>query len=149
MSDVVLEVLKTNLYNLKACVNRLRRSNNLCGKIGLKDLYTDDEFDKFENLTSRYARTTDLLISKVLRSIDAVELIDSGTLIDTANRAAKRGLVDSVSKLRNLKDLRNEISHEYETDDLKNLFKAVLAAVPEILAITDNVIIYCKQYEDG
>ena len=51
-----------------------------------------------ENLTSRYSRTIDLIVNKVFRSIDYVELEDSGTLIDVVNRAEKRELIHSAIK---------------------------------------------------
>lgn len=53
----------------------------------------------------------------------------------------------SDAALRDLKDLRNEIAHEYETDDLSGLFAAVLKAVPELLGLADKVIAYCGRYE--
>jgi uncharacterized protein YutE (UPF0331/DUF86 family) len=146
MGDAILETLMANLKNLAASLSWLRRSFDRCVKIGIKTEYQEDEFDQFENLTSRYARTTDLLINKVLRSIDAVELLDSGSVIDAANRAEKRGIIDSVSELRDLKDLRNEVAHEYETEDLSKLFVLVLDAVPRLFALADRTVSYCDKY---
>ncbi|WP_174269490.1 hypothetical protein [Leadbettera azotonutricia] len=34
----------------------------------------------------------------------------------------KRGIIGSVSELRELKELRNEIVHEYETEDISKFF---------------------------
>ena len=135
MREAAIEVLKINLENLKSSVRWLRRSQEFCLEIGIKGIYSEEEFDDFENLTSRFARTTDLIVNKVLRSIDSVEFLEAGSAIDAANRAEKRGIIDSVSRLRDLKDLRNEIAHEYETDDLGNLFSAVLSAVPELIGV--------------
>jgi hypothetical protein len=146
MSDAALEVLQVNLDNLSSSLVWLRRSYGRCSLIGIKNEYTEDEFDQFEILTSRYARTTDLIVNKVLRSIDTVEFIAGGTIIDAINRAEKNGIVDSVSELRDIKDLRNEIAHEYETKDLSQLFAAVLAAVPRIYEIADRIIQYCAKY---
>jgi hypothetical protein len=149
MSNTSLDVLKTNLESLSSSIRWLRRSYDICMSIGTKDNYTEDEFDHFENLTSRYARTTDFLIGKVLRSIDQVELINSGSIIDAANGAEKRGIVESVSKLRDLKDLRNEIAHEYEIEDIKTLFSLVLMAVPQLFEIVDKTMEYCTKYQKG
>ena len=135
MREAAIEVLKINLENLKSSVRWLRRSQEFCLEIGIKGIYSEEEFDDFENLTSRFARTTDLIVNKVLRSIDSVEFLEAGSAIDAANRAEKRGIIDSVSGLRDLKDLRNEIAHEYETDDLGNLFSAILSAVPELIGM--------------
>lgn len=146
MSDATIEVLAKNLEHLSQSVRWLRRSYERCLAIGQKSEYADSEFDDFENLTSRFARTTDLVINKVLRSIDAVELLEPGTAIDAANRAEKRGIIESVSELRGLKELRNEIAHEYEAEDLASLFGAVLAAVPELFLTAERIAVYCQRY---
>ncbi len=146
MSESAVAVLKKALLNLDASIRWLRRSFERCSRIGVKEEYAESEFDDFENLTSRYARTVDLIVNRTLRSIDTVELIDSGSVIDTANRAEKRGLIDSVAMLRDLKDLRNEIAHEYETEDLSGLFGAVLNAVPELFLTAGRISAYCKRF---
>jgi hypothetical protein len=69
MSDTALDTLKTNLESLKQSIKWLRRSYDICVSIGIKDEYAEEEFDNFENLTSRYARTVDLLIGKILREV--------------------------------------------------------------------------------
>jgi hypothetical protein len=144
--EISLEVLRTNLDGFSASLVWLRRSYKRCTDIGIKTNYTEVEFDHFENLTSRYARTTDLLVNKVLRSLDAVEFVAGGTLIDVVNRTEQRGIIDSVSEIRTIKDLRNEIAHEYEIGDLRELFDAVLQTVPKLLAISERTIAYCEKY---
>ncbi|MDR2116696.1 MAG: DUF86 domain-containing protein [Planctomycetaceae bacterium] len=142
-----LEVLQTNLDSFSSSLVWLRRSYERCVEIGIKTNYTEIEFDHFENLTSRYARTTDLLVNKVLRSIDTVEFVTGGSLIDVVNRAEQRGIINSATEIRTIKDLRNEIAHEYETDNLRELFDVVLQTVPQLLAISERVIDYGKKYK--
>ncbi|HKK66048.1 MAG TPA: hypothetical protein VJ967_09355 [Clostridia bacterium] len=84
-------------------------------------------------------------MNKVMRSIDAAELIEPGSLIDTVNRAASREIVDSTEQIRNLKDLRNEIAHEYEPEALAELFAAVLDSVPGLFTLSERTIEYCEQ----
>ncbi|MDR1904606.1 MAG: hypothetical protein LBQ88_20265 [Treponema sp.] len=146
MGDTALGALKNNIAQLQSSLTWLRRSYDCCTRIGIKAEYTEAEYDHFENLSSRYARTTDVLIHKVLRSIDAVEFINPGSVIDTANRAEKRGIIDSVSDLRMLKDIRNEIAHEYETKDLCELFSLVLELIPRLFVIVSRTIAYCEPY---
>jgi len=146
MDSAVVNSLKNSLDDFKAALGWLNHSYDLCKKIGIKDSYSVEELDVFENLTSRYARTTDFLIHKLFRSIDAVEFLDGGTIIDSANRAAKRGFVESIDILHTLKDLRNEIVHEYKEKDLKDLFSEILKSVPIIIGISDKVFEYCNKY---
>lgn len=145
MHETSLAVLEQNLEALESSVSWLQRSYEKCVHIGIKGSYTPDEFDNFENLTSRYARTTDILINKALCSLDLAEFQEPGTIIDSANRAVIRGLVDSVERLRELKDLRNEISHEYETEELTELFGLVLEASPGVCSLAKALKDYCEK----
>lgn len=143
MEDLNVQILKENLESLEKSLNWLKRSYEKSMEVNFKIVLSEEEFDVMENLTSRYSRAVDLIISKIFRSIDAVELEESGTILDIVNRAEKRGLIDSSGRLRELKDLRNEIVHEYETDDLVDTFEAVRNNVPEILSIAQNIKDYC------
>jgi uncharacterized protein YkvS len=149
MSDMNIDtvaVLRQNITTLNSSFNRLQNTYNNCVRIGIKPGYTDEEFDSFEVMTSRYARTTDLLINKTLRSLDIVEFVDGGTIIDVVNRTAKRGIISDVTDLRNLKDLRNAIAHEYETEDIAAFFAAVLQAVPRLFETIKRLNTYCERH---
>ena len=67
----------------------------------------EDDWDQLEALAGRFARLTDLTIHKVFRALDKYELEDAGSLVDSSNRAVKRGMIDSVATVRDFKDLSN------------------------------------------
>ena len=140
-----IEVLKENLSAVNLSLKRLLYSYDICKKTGLKDTYSDEEFVAFEAMTSRYARTVDMLINKVLRSLDAVEYINGGTVIDAANNTEKRGIADSRD-LRKLKDLRNSIAHEYVTENIVRFFYNVLEFTPILKGVIEKLDEYCKRY---
>jgi hypothetical protein len=140
-----IEILKENVNAINLSMKRLMYSFDICSRTGLKDDYSDEEFVVFEAMTSRYARTTDMLINKVLRSLDVVEYIESGTVIDAANNTEKRGIADSQD-LRKLKDLRNSIAHEYVTDTIVRFFGEVLEFIPILKRVVDNLNSYCFRY---
>ena len=142
-----LDLLKENLFSVNQSLNRLMYSWEICSKITIQDSYSEEEFIAFEAMTARYARTTDMLINKVLRSLDTVEYIDGGTVIDAANNTEKRGIADSQD-LRKLKDLRNSIAHEYVTENIVRFFSKVLEFTPLLKTIIDNLNNYCPRYTD-
>jgi len=74
---------------------------------------TEKQLESAEAFTGRFARCVDLLVNKVLRSLDRMELNPEGTLLDVINRAEKRGLVGCAADLREMKDVRNMIAHDY------------------------------------
>jgi len=144
-----VDLLRENLAALNLSVSWVQRSYDQIIAIGQKDTYTAEEFDKLENLASRYARTTDMLVNKVLRNIDTVEFEDIGTIIDIMNRAEKRGIASSAELLRTIKDLRNSIVHEYKIAEITKFFDNVRKYTPALLEITKNVNAYCEKYLAG
>lgn len=44
---------------------------------------SEEQWDQLEALASRYARFTDLIINRLLRSLDYFEFIEPGSIIDT------------------------------------------------------------------
>lgn len=146
MNQLYVNLLRENLHALNLNVDWLQRSCKQTAAIGRKAEYTADEFDLLENLASRYARTTDMLVNKVLRNIDKVELEDVGTIIDVMNRAEKREIVPSAEVLHSIKDLRNSIVHEYRSVDITGFFGDVQKYAVVLLEIIENVNKYCKKY---
>jgi len=142
-SEQYLQLLQHSIQNLIEADKWLQRSFSICQTIGIKDLYSLQEFDAFENLTSRFARTCDCLIKKVYRGIDQIELENTGTLIDVMNRADKRGLLNSIAELREIKELRNTISHEYANTQLKEIFEAVFNHTPALFSLVEKAQQYC------
>jgi len=106
---------------------------------------TAEEWDHLEALAGRYARLTDLIIHKLFRAIDRLEFESTGSLLDSANRAVKRGLAQTTDELRELKDIRNEVVHEYAIDDLAGLYEDIHGATPRVLALMDAVESYLRR----
>jgi hypothetical protein len=146
MNKLHLEVLQENINKLNLSAEWVQRSYEQTKAIERKDVYSIDEFDKLENLASRYARTTDMLVNKALRSIDTVESEDIGTIIDIMNRAEKRGIVESAELLHIIKDLRNNIVHEYQITEITKFFTDVIKYSPVLLEIIENLNNYCARY---
>lgn len=144
---MIKEKLSNDTKLLRKQIFWLKISFDECSKIGIKNDYSIEEFGKFETLCSRYSRGIDFLIRKMFRTIDAYEFENQGTLIDVVNNAHKRGLFESVDELRIMKDLRNEIVHEYIEDELKNIFEDVLFYSEKLINIMNNTLDYLKRHE--
>ncbi len=144
--DDYVQNLQQDLVLMEKSLFWLKRSHNICSGFTRTMNFLPEEYDAVETLTSRYARTSDILIQKIFRSIDKVELEDSGTLIDVVNRADKRGLFESVDEIRAIRDLRNKIAHEYSKEELETLFVDVMRFVPYLYTITENIFVYCSRF---
>ncbi len=145
--DAVFENLFDVLTGLQNSLNWLNRSFRLCANISKIDDCTEDQIDDIEAFMARFARTSDILIQKVFRAIDSVEFEDTGTLIDTVNRAEKRGIVDTITTMRSIRETRNLISHEYASENLQALLSLVSVQTPDLLKICEKAISYCERFK--
>jgi len=136
--------LEQNLALLEKQLFWLDYSYQQTQAVDLARALTIDEINHFENLCSRFARSIDFLVRRVFRSIDDAEFENQGTLVDVVNNAHKRKLFASVDVIRTLKELRNEIVHEYVDEGLSKLFAETVELTPELIKIINNTIAYAK-----
>ncbi len=134
-SDPYREHLRATKAELQAAWENLAFSAQSVAEIPTAEdrrVWTPEELEKIEAFTSRFARFVDLLVHRVLRALDRYELNEPGTLLDVANRAEARGLVVSVDWLRELKDVRNRIAHDYVGHQLADVFAYCLSQLPAL-----------------
>jgi hypothetical protein len=138
------DLLRENLAGLRLALASLERTWAQARELGGPD-YQDKELDLIEVLGARFARTTDFLVNKVLRSLDRHELEPEGTLIDVINRAEKRGLIAQARDLRRMKELRNEIVHEYLPHQQVELLADLKVQVPLLLETGQRLVAYADK----
>lgn len=146
MNDKLTALLKKEIKILKEAGLIFKRSFEMCQEISYKKKYGIEELDHFEALTSRFARLSDLLVQKIFRVIDELELEPYGTARDRINRAEKKGLIESADVFVNIRLLRNEIAHEYLSSEIQRIFLHVMKWTPALLACVQKVVEYCKKY---
>lgn len=103
---------------------------------------TAEQLANVEAFSSRFARTVDLLVNKVLRSLDWVEMKTEGTLLDVVNRAEKRGFIERALELREMKDVRNIIAHDYAGVKAAEIFAYCRDQKPRLDSICNSVAAY-------
>ena len=139
------DYLKAARDEMVAAVDHLTFSANSVRHLGTLDgenPCSSEDLEKVEAFTSRFARVVDLLIHRVLRAVDRFELNEPGTMLDVANRAEARGLVSSVDWLRELKDVRNRIAHDYAGVQLSEIFAFCQENLAELEATITRVQAY-------
>ena len=102
-----------------------------------------EDLERLESLTSRFARLSDLLIQRIFRLIDEIELVGAGTLLDRIYRAEKRGWAEA-SEMIKIRELRNLIAHEYASDKMPEIYTVVAAMTPTLLSVIPKVIAYAN-----
>ncbi|PQP34800.1 hypothetical protein C6A37_05870 [Desulfobacteraceae bacterium SEEP-SAG9] len=137
--------LNENLALLEKAFNALAYSNDKCRIIGEKSDYDMEEQESFEALTSRFARTADILTQKVFKTVFALLQENVKTIIDAGKFAEKLGIVDHADTILNIRELRNQIAHEYVNSDLNMLFMDVLRYVPVMEKVIEGVRTYVRK----
>ena len=110
---------------------------------------SESQLESVEAYTSRFARAVDLLVNKVLRTLDRIELKPPGTLLDTVNRAEQRGFIDTAGDLREMKDVRNVIAHDYAGTKAAEIFAYCREKKSVLDAACDRVAEYATRRFTG
>ncbi len=147
MKQEKIELLQEELANLQLAAAHLGYSMERCHHLIEQVEISPEQLERLESLTSRFARLADLLIQRIFRLIDDIELESGGTILDRVYRAEKRGLVNA-SEIIKIRELRNLIAHEYANDKMPEVYAAVVTLSPVLLAVIPNVIEYVSDLTD-
>ncbi len=104
------------------------RSMSLDGPLG------EEELETLESFSSRFARHSDLIVSKYLRMLAREkDPAFRGSAIDVINLGEKYGWISDAAAWRRIRELRNVAAHEYEAEDVRALYKELARLVPLLL----------------
>ena len=143
---LLITQLDEHLALLHKSVIALDYSYDKCRAIGEKEEFDLEQQESFEALTARFARTSDILTQKVFKTLFILLQENTRTIIDAANLLEKLAVLESADDLLNVRELRNQIAHEYVESDVKALFFDVLRYIPELKKIINNVTEYFNKH---
>ena len=146
MTENMHLLLEQELMLLNNAKDVLLYSYNKCKTIGLKETYEPEELESFESFTGRFARLSDILIQKIFRLVDELDLDSQGTIRDRINRAEKKELIPSSEVFVEIRMIRNDIAHEYLPEAIYDLFGKVLSLTPQLLDGVERTMAYCEKY---
>lgn len=146
MTEKLLKLLVRDLGVLRDARDVLDYSFNKCRRIGIKESYGPEELESFESFTGRFARLSDILIQKLFRLVDELDLDSSGTVRDRINRAEKKGLIASSDLFVEIRMVRNDIAHEYLPEVIQELFGKVLTLTPPLMDGVERTLAYCQKF---
>lgn len=144
--SLMIEELNKDFNRLDMAVQMLEYSSRQCQGIGMKTDYSLEELDKFESLTSRFARTSDIYTQKIMKGIIMLLREEANTFIDRANLFEKLE-ISSAEDLKLIRDLRNEISHEYKTDDITEIFESVIEYSDKLVEVIEKTKVFTKKLD--
>lgn len=143
-NSLIKNQLDENLDLCRKALASLEYSVKKCSKL-LEDGQerTPEGEESLEALTARFARAVDLFTQKVLKSFFLLLRENVLTQIDKANYLEKLQIIEKRDELLVLRDLRNEIAHEYKNTTRDELFALVLeqsSQLNKIFARTEEYI---------
>ncbi len=134
------QLLTQAMSQLAQASKLLQRSYEKAIKLDLESL-SDADYDVLDAFTSRFGRTSDIFVRKVLRMIHSREALDGdATMKDLLNFGEKVGLIASVEAFEIIRELRNEITHEYSARDFITLLREVIELTPTLLEAAKNAL---------
>ena len=134
-----LKLFNKSIFWLKRSLQRVKSIENF-------EKLTEEQLEIIETLMNRYSRAVDILINKVLRSLDYLELEESSRKLDIVIRAEKRSFVKDYNILIEMKDLRNELAHEYLEERLRDRLEEVISKSRELVEIADKINRYVQKF---
>lgn len=101
---------------------------------------TDMELEAWDSFSARFARTSDIFLSKYIRAfiLNDDPAFDGG-FTDQLNRAEKLGLIDNVVLWLEIRELRNATVHEYSDQDLEKIFEKFRKFTPLLLELATKL----------
>lgn len=127
-----MDQLTKNREDVAKAIKHLEYSFNKVRSFDLTRLdWSEEELETLESFSSRFARTTDLVVSRLLRSLALrSDPAFRGTLIDLLNLAEKQSWISSAKTWYRIRELRNVAAHEYTTDELNQLLRELMTLTP-------------------
>lgn len=145
----LLHIINEQLILLEQSKISLQYSYNESNKLienNQNNEFSLQQQDVFEAFASRLARTADILVQKVLRTVQLYENEPVYTIRDMLLQAEKKNLIEQAEIMFELRVFRNEIAHDYLPKSQIAIIEACIHYTPFLLANVDKALIYCKRY---
>ena len=155
--------MKKNEYILKSiideCNKHFNRMNYAYEKVISLAPFSKEQIEKMSNediahidqLVYRFTKLQDAigqkLFKSVLQSLD--EQVSNKAAIDIFNRLEQLGIIEDYEKWKELRELRNELAHEYEEDlnETAEKLNSLIKRKKDLTDFLNNILQYLEKRE--
>ena len=134
--QLLKDLLQTEWQLLEVSMKTLQHSVEKCSSIGIKSEYSFENQESFDSLTSKFNRTSDLFTQKIIRTAWMLLHEPFAPFIDMMNTCEKIRMIKSADQMIGIRDMRNQIAHEYIPEAIRDLVPEVIELVNQL---TENV----------
>lgn len=131
--EKLIKILQTEWQMLESSTLTLLHSVEKCRNIGTKKIYSFEEQESFDSLTSKFNRSSDLFTQKILRTTWMLLHESFIPFIDLMNVCEKQEIICNAGQMIAIRDMRTQISHEYISGTLWEL-------IPEVMEMTGQLM---------
>ena len=145
----LLQIIEAQLRLLEQSKISLQYSFNESKKLidnNVHDEFSLQQQDVFEAFASRLARTADILVQKVLKTIQLYESEPVNTTRDMLLQAEKKNLIEGAEIIFELRLFRNEIAHDYLPKSQIAILEACIYFTPFLINNVERTLVYCEKY---
>lgn len=131
MEKEKIKFLKSELAKAELAALHLETSLSRIEGLKISRVESDvNDLERAEALCSRFERLSDLLLHKLLRTIDEIDQDDSLTVRKLLLTSEKKYLIHSALDYQHVKSLRNTLVHDYAGDKLLQIVNGVKKLSP-------------------
>lgn len=131
--EIIQSVLRANWEVLDQALPSFRKSLEKCHSLDMAAPRSFEVEESLDALTSKFARVADIFTQKVLKSLVLLTREDAPTFLDRMNLCEKLGVISSAADLVDIRDLRNQIAHEYLAENLIEIYGDCLKLSEKLL----------------
>jgi len=110
---------------------------------------SDDEVEHIDQFIYRFSKLQDAIGKKLFTTLLSVlgEDTDNKSLLDIFNRLEQLEIIEDYDTWKELRDIRNELVHEYEEDAVKNseMLNLLLDGKFKLAKYFDDIIKYVNE----
>jgi len=143
----LLNIVKKEVKHIKSTKSRLFCGENVDSQWVYR-LDQDEELaDRLESFVSRFNRLQDTLGDKLIPTLLKLLGEKTGSAIDNYNKAEKLLLINNVQQWLQIRNLRNNLVHEY-MEDAEEFAEAINAAhdyCDELISSYDAISLYASE----
>ena len=131
----IISLLEKQMRLLQKSQKHLAYSYEKCRRFELAPNMNDETYESLDSMASRFARTAELLFKQVLRSV--MQLLEEypRVAIDQANKGEQLDLITSAKDMLAIRQLRNQIVHEYSESEWLELYSKILKFTPILVSL--------------
>lgn len=140
----IIALLRNEIISAKRAAQYLDYSLKKTSHFVLNDSYNEEDLESIEALTARFERLSDIIVQKLLKSIDLYDQEVSRTVRERLLNAEKKGIIENHDQFLEIRILRNTIAHDYTDEHFGQVLKSVRIYAPILLHTLQKIEAYIE-----